>query len=95
MMGFGRDYGYGGYGNMMDGYGGLMFGFFALLVLVGIVVLVIWAVRTMGGSGSHHAPQGPPAVRPLDDACSIARTRYAKGEITKEQYEEMCSTLSR
>jgi putative membrane protein len=73
---------------MGGGYGWLIW-LFGLLVLVGIVLLVIWAVRTMGGSGSH---QGPHAPR-TDEACAVARERYAKGEITKEQYEEICATL--
>jgi putative membrane protein len=82
-------YGYGGYGNMMGGYGGWLFLLFGLLILAGIVLLVVWAVRSMSGSGQHH-----PASPPVDDACAIAKVRYAKGEITKEQYEEICKTLA-
>jgi putative membrane protein len=85
MMGYGNGYGYGGYGNMM---GGWLFGLFGLLVLAGIVLLVIWAVRASAGSGQH-----PHAAPPMDDACAVARRRYAKGEITKEQYEELCRVL--
>jgi putative membrane protein len=88
MMGYGQGYGYGGYGNMMGGWGGWVSLFFGLMVLAGIVLLVIWAVRAMSGAGQH--PQMPPRV---DDACAIARTRLAKGEITKEQYEEICRVL--
>jgi putative membrane protein len=87
-MMYGQGYGYNGYGNMMGGYGGWIFGLLGLLVLVGIVLLVVWAVRSVGGSAHHHAP-----LPPVDDACAIAKTRYAKGEITKEQYEEICKTL--
>ncbi len=85
-MMYGQGYGYGAYGPMMGGFGwlGLLFG---LLVLAGIILLVVWAVRSMGGSG-HHLPGAPG-----DDACSIAKVRYAKGEITKEQYDEICKTL--
>jgi len=87
-MMYGQGYGYGGYGNTMMGGGGWLFALFGLLVLAGIVLLVVWAVRTMGGSAQHHAPQPP-----VDDACAIAKVRYAKGEITKDQYEEICKTL--
>jgi putative membrane protein len=87
-MMYGQGYGYGGYGNMMGGFGGWLFLLFGLLILAGIVLLVVWAVRSMSGSAQH--PQPP---RSTDDACAIAKTRYAKGEITKEQYEEMCKTL--
>ena len=87
-MMYGPGYGYGCYGNMMGGFGGWLFLLFGLLVLAGIVLLVVWAVRSMGGSGQHH-----PAAPPVDDACAIARARLAKGEITKEQYEEICRAL--
>jgi putative membrane protein len=88
MMGYGQGYGYGGYGNMMGGWGGWLFLLFGLIALAGIVLLVMWAVRSMSGSGQH--PQTPPRV---DDACAIARARFAKGEITREQYEEICKVL--
>jgi uncharacterized membrane protein len=88
-MMYGQGYGYsGGYGNMMGGYGGWIFGLFGLLILVVIVLLVVWAVRSISGSAHHHAP-----LPTADDACTIAKARYAKGKITKEQYEEICKTL--
>ncbi len=80
--------GYGGGGTMMGGFGGWLFLLFGALVLAGIVLLIVWAVRSMGGTG-HGAPMAPR----VDEACAIAKVRYAKGEITKEQYEEMCRTL--
>ncbi len=96
MGGYGRGYGYdGGYGNMMGGswFGGAMMLLFGALILVGIVLLVIWAVRSMSGSKHHQPVAGQPMMPPSDDACNIAKVRYAKGEITKEQYEELCKTL--
>ncbi len=86
MYGYGRGYGY----SMMDGFGGWMgivMLLFWLLVIAGIVVLIIWAVKVLGGS------RGPGRVGGRDQACEFARMRYAKGEITKEQYEEICQTL--
>jgi uncharacterized membrane protein len=88
MMGYGQGYGYGAYGNMMGGWGGWLFIVFGLMVLAGIALLVVWGVRAMSGSGQH--PQAPPQA---DDACAIARARFARGEITKEQYEEICRVL--
>lgn len=73
---------------MMGGLGGWLFLLFGLLILAGVVLLVAWAVRSMSGSAQHSQPPSPTA-----DACAIAKTRYAKGEITKEQYEEICKTL--
>lgn len=79
-----------GYG-WTDGYGGqymMIFGFvFWALIIAGIVVLVVWAIRTMSrqGAGPAHGP----------DALEIARRRYASGEITKEQFEQLRNDLGR
>ena len=93
MMGY-RGYGY-GYGNMMGGgwFGGLLMLLFALLVLVGFVLLVMWAIRA---SGDHHVAGGPmmhPAEAGHHEAVAIAKKRLASGEITKEQYDEIMRTL--
>ena len=92
MMGY-RGYGY-GYGNMMGGgwFGGLLMLLFALLVLVGFVLLVMWAIRASSG---HHIAGGPmhPAEAGHHEAVAIAKKRLASGEITKEQYEEIMRTL--
>ncbi len=90
-----RGYDY-GYGQMMGGgWWGLLAGLFWLAVLAGIVILVIWAVRqfTRGSHGhdAGHAPYTGQARR--DEACEIARIRYAKGEISREQYAEICHGL--
>ncbi len=97
MMGFDRGYGY-GYDMMGGGWlGGLVMLFFGGLVVAGIVLLVIWAVRSASGHPSgHHTAGGstrPPSAIGHDEAVSIAKRRYATGEITKEQYDEMMRTL--
>lgn len=85
----------GGYG-MMGGFGAQGFGFsplwailslvFWALVIAGIVILVVWLVRNSGRTGLS-APSSDPALE-------ILKSRYAKGEITKEQFEEMRRTLA-
>ncbi|NIW94674.1 MAG: SHOCT domain-containing protein [Phycisphaerae bacterium] len=85
-------------GGMMGGFGG-GFGLIGLLlnlaIIVGIVVLVIWAVRQFSSSG-----QGSGLLGQLNNRTSkatpreIAAERYARGEITREQYQEMLSDLS-
>lgn len=95
MMGYGRGvYGY-GYDHMVGGswVGGLGMLFFGALVVLGIVLLVVWAARASRGhatAGGHVAPA--PAARP-DEAVTIARTRLASGEITSEQYAEIMKAL--
>ncbi len=89
-----RDWGW-GYDMMMGGGWliGLIMLFFGLLVLAGLVLLVIWAVRS--SSGHRGAPGTAPTYSAggQDEAVTIARRRYAAGEITKEQYEDMVRTL--
>ncbi len=76
---------------MMFGYG--MMGLFGLigllitvLIVVGIVLLVMWAVRR----STPGASLPPNRETPRD----ILQARYARGEITREQYQEMLKDLS-
>lgn len=52
---------------------------FWILVIVGIVLLAVWAVQkgTGGGAGSTE-----------ESALEILKKRYARGEISKEEFEE-------
>lgn len=77
MMGW--DYG------MMGAFGliGLLFN---LLLIVGVVVLVVWAVRRFTERGGQ--PSGGGSAR------EVLQLRYARGEITREQYQEMLKDLS-
>jgi len=71
-----------GYGHMGYGYGGHFMGFILLILLV---VLIYLALRNNRG---RTVPGNTPET-PLD----ILKTRYAKGEITKEQFEAMKQDL--
>ena len=55
---------------------------FGLLILAGVILLIIWVVRSSGG-GSANQPQS------ANVALEVAQHRYASGEITKEQYDEI------
>lgn len=63
------------------GLGVLHMGLFWILVILGIVVLVKWL------ASSPPTPGLPPGSerRALD----ILKERYAKGELTREQFEQM------
>ncbi|MBI5653110.1 MAG: SHOCT domain-containing protein [Chloroflexi bacterium] len=87
--------GYGGYGGMMSGYGFnplgaiMMFVFWALII-GGIVWLVVWLARN--ANASTIAQRGTTTAAnesPLD----ILKTRYARGEITKEQFDAIKQDL--
>jgi len=70
-------------------YGGGFLGIF--LILWGILLLVriaFWASRRGWGGG------GPPGRR-FDPAIVEARQRYARGEITREQFQQIVSDLRR
>lgn len=73
-------YGYGG------GPGGWLWMFGGLVVLVGIVLLVVWA---FGGAMRTWRDDAHPT--PLE----ILRERYARGEITQEQFEQAKRLLER
>ena len=64
-----------GLGWGMMGIGWLFMVLFWVLVIVGIVALVRWLGGGPGGGGRR--------------ARDILNERYAKGEITKEQFEQM------
>ena len=63
----------------MIGFGLLMM-LFGLLVLVGIVALIIWAVLHLGGAGRPGSTGGPRQI--LDQ-------RYARGEIDQDEYQRI------
>jgi putative membrane protein len=83
-----------GYNNMMGGgwLGWLMMLLFGALVVAGIVVLIVWAVRQSSGHTAAGGAQPPKAVG-HDEAVAIAKKRLASGEITKEQYQELMRVL--
>ncbi len=86
-MGYG--YGYGPGWNMMGGwggYGGYGFGLAHMLiwivVLVGVIALVVWSVRSVAGTNVHYLPQAPGRSSGLD----VLEERYARGEINRDEY---------
>lgn len=91
-MGRGFGYGY----NMMGGYGGFgafLMLLFGALIIAGIVVLIVWAVRASGGHGTAALTPPPAGAVGHDEAVAIAKRRLAGGEITKDEYEELMRTL--
>jgi putative membrane protein len=72
---------------MMYGYGFnwvmmVLMMFFSLAFLAAIIILIVWAV--------NRGRLGGPAESPLN----ILKARYARGEITREEYERMKQELS-
>ncbi len=80
---------------MMGGGGMMGFGGFSLIgmlfnlaILVGFVILIIWAVRRFT-SGTPNLNQHSGEQSPRE----ILQVRYARGEITREQYQQRLSDL--
>ncbi len=78
MMPFGSAYGWGIVGWILGA---------ALTVAfwVAVALFIVWLVRTIKKSGHETGGQ----QSPLD----IAKSRYARGEITKEQFEQLKKDL--
>jgi putative membrane protein len=64
---------------------------FGLLVIAGVVMLVVWLVRT-AGKNEGRAGAGTPSPSE-DSSIRIARERFARGEISKDEYEEIVRGL--
>ncbi len=68
------------------GLGGMLFGG---LLMVAFWVLIIgggvWLVVTLARGNANQLPMTPSGQTPL----SILQARFAKGEITKEQFDQM------
>ena len=76
MMGYGFDGGAVGWIWMLGG----------LLVMVGFVVLIVWAIGAAGRGSTSTEPARPTAL-------DILRERYARGEITQQEFEQARKTL--
>jgi len=93
LPGLGRGYGWGMGPWMSGGWGmmGMMFlGPLFLLIVIGLFVgAIVWAVQA-GSRGGSSAPASTSGEAPLD----ILKRRYANGEISKQQFEEMRKALT-
>ncbi|MEP0861327.1 MAG: SHOCT domain-containing protein [Ignavibacterium sp.] len=72
---------------MMNGFGGMWFGW---LIWIVIIAAVVWAFIQFTIQ-KHQKPQD----NQKEDALEILKKRYAKGEISKEEFEKTENHLSR
>lgn len=67
------------------GWGMMGFGVLAMIIFWAVVIsLIVWGVR-------HYSRRNQNTSG--DSAIEIARQRYARGEITKEQFEQLKKDL--
>ena len=78
MMGM---HGFGGMG-LFGGWIGLIFN---LAVIVGIVILIVWAVKRFASGNVSSGEQTPR---------EIVQARYARGQLTREQYQQILNDLT-
>jgi len=73
---------------MMHGmdWGGMWFGWVFWLVIIG---LIIWGVKVIVDNSRDRRNLPPPQ----DEALNILKKRYARGEISKEEFEQMKKDL--
>jgi uncharacterized membrane protein len=83
MMGYGAGLGF--------GFGGLLALFGCALLVLGVVVLVGWAVGRLGhGAQAVQVQAAWPAAQ---DAIEVLRQRFARGEITADEFTAASQVL--
>ena len=81
-----RNFGYSGFGWI-----GMILGLVVTIALIiGFVYLVVWAVHRMSGNSVY--TQSPNSTELT--AKEVAKVRYAKGEISREEYQRLISDIS-
>jgi len=84
-------FGFGGFGTL--GWIGMILNLIITIgVIVGIVLLVVWLLRRMGsqdpsGYQTHGGTGNLPSPK------EIVQARYARGEIGREEYQQLLSDL--
>jgi putative membrane protein len=76
----------------MGGMGGFMFPGFGLIVIVLLIIVIVWALgrNRLGGGFSNDLDRGQKLTEsPMD----TIKQRYANGEISREEFEQMKQDL--
>lgn len=83
-------FGFGGWNSGFGWIGMILNLVVTLAVIFGVVFLVVWAVRRVSGTHLPASSLGQEAL----SAKEIAKLRYAKGEISREEYQQILSDLN-
>lgn len=78
-------------GGMMSGGGMMAFGILVTLALLALAVLGIWALIVWLRNNRNTAPMSAPAGH--NRARELLEERYARGELTTEEYRERLEVL--
>lgn len=82
MMGYGTGLGFG-----LGGWLGMLG---MIILVVAVIVLIAWLVGRVAPASQPQLPAPPPARQ---DALELLRLRFARGEITKDEYLAAKQTL--
>lgn len=75
------------------GWGGMWFGWIFWLI---IIILVVWGVVSIvRNSQNRRSADHQKLSESLESPLEILKKRYARGEITKEEFEEMKKELGK
>ena len=81
-----------GFGMMNGfGFGGIIPVILTILFWVAIIALGVWLISSLVSRTNSQPPANLP---PAESALDILKRRYARGEITKEQLDEMRHDLN-
>lgn len=64
---------------------GILSMIFMVLVFAGIILLIVFLIRRLAGNANRST---------ASDALEILKKRYARGEISREEYEEIRRDIS-
>ncbi len=71
-------------------FGGVLLAFLILILVFFFVRMLFWSVRV-----GRYGARGPGGMYGPERPAMIARVRYARGEITREQFEQIMQDLGR
>lgn len=83
MMGYGAGLGF--------GFGGLLALLGCVLLVVGVIVLIAWAIGRIGQPTPAASVQG--SLPASQDAIEVLRVRFARGEMTADEFLAARQTL--
>ncbi len=78
----------------MNGWGGGWMWIWGTLMMIGTIALVVWLARSTNTT-STTAPPPPNQIVPEDRAREVLAERYARGEVSTEEYRERLDNLTK
>ncbi|RLC98116.1 MAG: hypothetical protein DRI46_11910 [Chloroflexi bacterium] len=61
-------------------------------LIIGLVIFLVWAVRRLGAEPKRNIANSS-MENTLQSPLDILKLRYAKGEITQQEYQEMSKAI--